>query len=657
MDNTLEDRLTCLNGKILNALQTGEVILLHPTVKSMRFAEILAGKYCYTQGQGVYNAVRSTEIITRQIEIMILQGVLDSVNYRDIRKDWLDHITSINRVYNDEQYPDLAIAMEVAKSSFNTWRTILQNSMLDFIREMSSCFSVGVMGNKAGFHKYIDWLVCLGIIPLIRNERKLKHPKHKHCQKLSIDKKLHVSKSLSAKGFDIVNHIQDKFDGVTIMDYDSSAILYDMGKNEFRSYSLLSGKPGETVVFKKPSFINGEILFDSPLERLYTVILRTYSMRNHAKVCQLLNTIPVKVLIGKQHQEITSEKLTKMVDGDDDKTNASSSSKLINLILKMKNMDSIKSVTDIVNEYLDDTSEKIIDVNRIDASKIGFGNAIKVGDNGMTTKEAFQNTFTAHTNKILTDHINKQFINIQKMKERNMELEYKIEQLNKTVNLANMKLFDAEESKFNITESNFETMPVVDGLRKVEPLDFEIIDVSKQMDDSSTVYNSFLSRYIPPYREEESELFQIWEQEIIRSFKMIRMTNNQGQEMALMYSNSSIDMIMEPYFSKILETDKIGYLIANRDAYESTEELFKSVFKRSRLATYLSDIFERYLARIKSKYERSNSRDDQYSNSKIHPRVLPYEKKEKRDDLIFRGGNEWGHGGQRWQGFPKENVF
>lgn len=66
------------------------------------------------------------------------------------------------------------------------------------------------------------------------------------------------------------------------------------------------------------------------------------------------------------------------------------------------------------------------------------------------------------------------------------------------------------------------------------------------------------------------------------------------------YSNSSISLILAPYFFSILKVRRLGFLITHQEVYRSEEELCASIFKKTRLEVYLTELLTLFTANVKA---------------------------------------------------------
>lgn len=122
-------------------------VKVHPTPGTMLFREILHGQLGYTEGQGVYNVVRSSEATTRQLQAAIFHALLNATTYRDLEADWLCHVAArglqpqrLVRRYRNAREADIA---GVAERVFDTWRNTLRTTLLDFAHGLVACFAPG----------------------------------------------------------------------------------------------------------------------------------------------------------------------------------------------------------------------------------------------------------------------------------------------------------------------------------------------------------------------------------------------------------------------------------------------------------------------------------------------------------------------------------
>lgn len=650
-ESMITDKLQCGLHDICDGIC--DWVRIHPTERTCLFKKILLGELGYTDGQGVYNSVRSTEAAIRQIQATILANTLDAVRYEDLRGDWETHVKTrgLDARHIAKRYGEYseAEAVRVAEQIFSTWKQTLQTALIDLIRGVNACFSSTEPDGTASFSKYIDWICCLGMVPLIRNE---------HCKSSSFRRHLHdtagclnedvgsdnvvttelcdrllVADSVLERGRQVAAELANKVDAVTILDYDRAIIFYNFKKREVFVKDSVTGQRGECMVVWQPLWKDGTVIFDSPLQRLHREVMMCHDLREHARVCQLLNTAPVKVLLGRKPEEergiVGAQKaVEKALGAQEDAAAGSAASRLVKLIINLKGMRHVGDITDTVRAYLDETAGHLLDDTSVDTSQAGFGKAFGRGNQAnasgqfettgaVRVHEAFRTSVINSINGLLESYVNNLFKTIEGLKETNGELASRLRTSEENLAKARMAAIDSatNSSGNSLQIGGIETMPRGLPVMSDTPgtittfirdLGHEVIDLSGRMGDDAYVANSFQSRYIPSYADELRRLSSLWEQELVRCFKMNRTTNNQGQEVALSYSNSAITLLVAPYFFSVLRVRRLGFVVTNQEAYRSEEELCVSILKKTRLETYLADLFALFVADVKREIAISN---------------------------------------------------
>nr|UGX62104.1 capsid portal protein [Felid alphaherpesvirus 1] len=590
--------------------------LIHPTPKTMIFKEILMGNFGYTEGQGVYNAVRSTEAVIRQIQATILTNTLNAAKYDDLMRDWRAHLdergvsaTSIATIYGNHGEAE---AVRVAEQLFNTWYKTLHMSLLDFLRGIAACFSASESNGTASFAKYVDWIVCLGMVPLQRlpmrppqrgNDIGRSHQSIGCVDERYLSMRLHVAHNILREGVASLTELTTCAHGVSIMDYDRVHLFYNYKRREVRAVDPVTGIEGECLVLWQPIWYDGVVLFDSPLQRLHSEVLNCHTLREHARLCQILNTSPVKVLIGKRSEEErgawASKAVDKILSDGGEAAAGSSAARLVKLIVNMKGMRHIGDITETVRSYLDETNNHILNGPQVDTSQPGFGQTTKRGSSvqgAQPVQDAFRTSVLNSINGMLEGYINNLFKTIEGLKADKNGLLDRLQSTERELKNVSERALRATQAAVDVQRSGYAATPSM----AIGEFAHEVIDVSGSMGEDSYVANSFQARYIPPYSADLDRLSRLWDQELVRCFKMNRTANNQGQEMSVSYSNSSISLILAPYFFSILKVRRLGFLITHQEVYRSEEELCASIFKKTRLEVYLTELLTLFTANVKA---------------------------------------------------------
>ncbi|AEM64065.1 DNA packaging capsid portal protein [Suid alphaherpesvirus 1] len=583
-----------------NLLGAPSRILIHPTPRTMVFKEILMGNLGYTEGQGIYNSVRSTEAAVRQIQSTLLTRTLNAARYEDVARDWMAHLRArglgaeaLARRFGDE-------APAVAERLFDTWYRTLQMALLDFVRGIAACFSASESNGTASFAKYIDWIVCLGVVPVRRARPGGKRRRERCVDEHDLAGHLRVAGSVLGQGLDEVAELAEAMRGVTIMDYDRVQLYYEPRHRRVLARDALTGERGECLVLWQPLWRDGELLFDSPAQRVHGEVLACHALREHARLCQLLNTAPVKVLVGRKPAEGHPAGAVEKMLGEDPA--GSAAARLVRLIVNMKGMRHIGDITETVRSYLDETGARILD--SVDTSQPGFGHH---GAGAQPVQDAFRTSVVNSINGMLEGYVNNLFKTIESLKADNGGLREQVREREQEVRRLREQALRAAQAGADGTGAAGPAGGRAPGAADGQPprdLGHEVIDITRAMGDDAYVANSFQSRYVPPYESDVERLSRLWEQELIRCFKLTRVANNQGQEVSVSYSNSSISLILAPYFFSILRVRHLGFLITSQEVYRSEEDLCGVVFKKTRLEAYLTEIAALFAADVRRATER-----------------------------------------------------
>ncbi|QFU14596.1 capsid portal protein [Psittacid alphaherpesvirus 5] len=603
--------------------------VIHPTTKTLEFREILLGGVGYYEGQGLYNAVRNTEVVTRQIQVSTLREILDGCRFEDIISDWSSHLNSrgydvinIARRYGQ----NITDALKIAERLIDTWICVLQRTLSDLARDIAACCTSGSLGKCTSYTCYIDWLTCLGIVPVRRGVVKMEHNVNvtKHNEFLKSDSlhkwygladRLRLSGSMFKRGADFIAYLSSRLESVEIMPYDRTVLVMDIETRVIRSYDMFSGVRGDCIIFGEPMLTSEGPIFDAVMQRLYLSSMRAYATREHAKLCQLANTTPLHILLARREKsDDDSAVLDKLIDRVIGKSTESSSEnatgRLIKLMVNMKSMRNVGDVSDAVDAYLKENTNNILGgVRSLDPSRAGFGRGRLAENNsgGDTLADSFRAAVVTNINNVLEGHVSNLLKAVEDLRAANIDLVNKNTALNRQIDKVRMASINARDSNNDTANTRkakqFQKhLSTIDPFQALETLSQNVtrnvVDLTPDMRENTYVANSFQSRYIPPYLEEEDRLSKLWEQEIMRSFKLQRATTNQGQELTVLYSDSSISLITGPYFTRVLLADRIGFLISRQDVYKSEEELCVDLFRKSRISTYLDDLRTTFLTDV-----------------------------------------------------------
>ncbi|ARS01792.1 capsid portal protein [Macacine alphaherpesvirus 3] len=588
-------------------------VQVHPTPTTMLFREALLGELGYTEGQGVYNVVRSSEAVTRQLQAAVFGALLNAAAHRDLESDWRRHVAArrleperLVRRYGGAPDGDVAA---VAERVFDTWRAALRASLLDFARGLADCFSQGGPGGPVGFSRYIDWLMCLGLVPVMRRPREgeVTQRLEAFLDGHALPRDLETVAGAVDRAAPGLRDLARAFDSARIADYDRVCLFYHPRRAEWRVRDPAGGQRGECVVLWPPLWTGDRLIFDSPMQRLSHEIVACRALREHARVCRLRNAASVKVLLGRKNDgdrgAAGAARAVSRALGEDDASKAgSAASRLVRLIINMKGMRHIGDINDTVRAYLDEAGGHLMDSAAVDPALPGFGRAAGAGRAGdpaaprqQQLRQAFQTSVVNNINGMLEGYINNLFGTIERLRETNTDLATQLRDRDVELRRARLGALDREQRAADLGGAPGEGAGGPDDLRT----DYDIIDVSKAMDDDTYVANSFQHQYVPSYAQDLERLSRLWEHELLRCFKISRHTNNQGRETAIFYSSGAIALFVAPYFASVLRAPGMGALITGPNGVLGEEELWEAIFKKTRVQTYLTDLAALFVADVR----------------------------------------------------------
>ncbi|ARS02017.1 capsid portal protein [Macacine alphaherpesvirus 1] len=590
-------------------------VQVHPTPTTMLFREALLGELGYTEGQGVYNVVRSSEAVTRQLQAAVFGALLNAAAHRDLEADWRRHVAArrleperLVRRYGGAPDGDVAA---VAERVYDTWRAALRASLLDFARGLADCFAQGGPGGPVGFSRYIDWLMCLGLVPVMRRPREgeVTQRLEAFLSDHALPRDLATVAGAVERAAPGLRELARAFDSARIADYDRVCLFYHPRRGEWRVRDPAGAQRGECVVLWPPLWTGDRLLFDSPMQRLSREIVACRALREHARVCRLRNAASVKVLLGRKNDgdrgAAGAARAVSRALGEDDASKAgSAASRLVRLIINMKGMRHIGDINDTVRAYLDEAGGHLIDSAAVDPALPGFGRATgrpaaggadPAAPRQQQLRQAFQTSVVNNINGMLEGYINNLFGTIERLRETNTDLATQLRDRDIELRRARLGALDRQQRAADPGRAPEAEPAGQDDLRT----DYDIIDVSKAMDDDTYVANSFQHQYVPSYAQDLERLSRLWEHELLRCFKISRHTNNQGRETAIFYSSGAIALFVAPYFASVLRAPAMGALITGPNGVLGEEELWEAIFKKTRVQTYLTDLAALFVADVR----------------------------------------------------------
>ncbi|AAT00049.1 JM72 [macacine gammaherpesvirus 11] len=548
----------------------GSTCLVHPTELSISLFEILQGKYAYVRGQTLHSSLRNPGIFGRQLFIHLYKTALGSCTYDNVLKDWTNFETTLKTRWRGVEH----LTPEFKRSTFESWartvRLTVDQLLLNTINQVLHTRTV------LSYERYVDWVVALGLVPIVRRapDGETIARIQAHCQQM---RKTHASGDVTIsrivdKLAQEITAIMTDVTSIYIPDYAEVSVEFNGDKAAY--LGTYRQKDITVEVVSRPIIYNGRVSFDSPLYRLFTAIMTCHRTAEHAKLCQLLNTAPLKALVGSTCNDMYKDILARL-EQSSQKTDPKR--ELLNLLIKLAENKTVSGITDVVEDFVTDVSQNIVDKNKL------FGTGTESTTQGLR-KQVSNTVF-----KCLTNQINEQFDTISNLEKERDDYVKKIQCI-ETQLLQSLPEGGRPRHDINILTQN--TLQALSGLR--DPT----INLSEcHIPKGSSVVNSFFSQYVPPFMEMLRELTSLWEGEMFQTYNLTPVVDNQGQRTSIAYSQDTVSILLGPFtyiIAKLTHMDLINHSLISLSLHDIADQLYVD----SRLFVYINDIGHKYCEQI-----------------------------------------------------------
>ena len=375
----------------MNSGAGGGIVSVHPSATSVDLFSILSGKYAYVHGQTMYSSLRNPSIFSRQLFMHFYNAALNSCTYDNVLADWHTYLSLLL-----QRWPRADVtSASFKRTTFAAWARSLQMSVQGLL--LRSLYTICHTRIALTYERFVDWAVTLGLVPVtpLRADASVLRNMQDSLDGAYLDQGAkgstltHVYLGLKRE----INKIMEPLLATYIPDYSEAAIFYNPDLGAFQGTA--NNKPIKVVVITRPIVLGPSLVFDTPLQRLHQNILSCYRTAEHAKVCQLLNTHPVKSLIASSTNNIYKDILNHL-EQSSKKTDPRR--EMLKLLVKLAENKTISGVQDIVDEFITDVSQQVVDKNKL------FG-AAAPSNTATGLKKQVSNTVF----KCLTNQINEQF--------------------------------------------------------------------------------------------------------------------------------------------------------------------------------------------------------------------------------------------------------
>ncbi|AZB49213.1 UL6 [Phascolarctid gammaherpesvirus 1] len=538
-----------------------EAILIHPSALSRSLFEILQGKVAYVKGQTLYASLRNPAVLTRQLFVHLYQTALAECNYTALLEEWKRHSAQMAMRWPSATKDDGA---EV--QSFQSWAQTVRLAVDKLI--LHNIYHAIHVKFSATYERYVDWMVTTGLIPVVSRspDKDFISQVLSNIDDLTVESgPSHALLSGLLLAFKSeIHEMLTKLTSVYIPDSTEVEIVYD---NEM-FVAMYRGHRHKVVVIRAPVIgQSGTVTFDGPLQRLHANIISCQKTTEHAKVCQLLHTAPLKAIVGDANS-ITYKDILEHIDKNSQRGDPKK--EMFKLLVKLSENKTVSGVTDIVEDFVSDVSNVVIDKNKL------FGNPDGSVVSGLK-KRVNQSVL-----KCLSNQVNDQFETIRGLEQERETYLKKINSMEEQISRYRLMESGASNVEVDVTQS--------DPLQVMSKLYSAGLHVAKaRISKEDMVLNSFMSQYIPPYRETIKDLCDLWESEIIHSYRMEPVMDNQGQRLYVRYTQDTITNVLGPFIYIIMKLESVE-LIPHDHSDLNISDIVDRLFAVSRLKVYIDDI-------------------------------------------------------------------
>lgn len=511
---------------------------------------------------------------------------MSSCSYDDVVDDWTMFESSMRKKWSKHHH----LAESYKTSTFQSWATTMYMALEKHV--LNHIYQVLHSSNTSIYERYIDWVITTGLVPIVKqkpNQKLISHinEQFQNMQQLFSQNEKTIAGIVRGLHQEILNVVMS-LTSTYIPDFSEVCIYFEKRTNLF--YGTFNEKKITVEPITRPVFFKNSVVFDSSVQRLFHNIMACHRTTEHAKLCQLLNTAPFKVISGPStgvsYKDIMNH-LEESAHKNDPKKD------LLCLLMKLSENKTVSGVTDVVEEFITDVSQNVVDKNKL------------YGSYTETTTQGLRRQVSDTVFKCLTKQINEQFDSIRGLeKEREMYLkqlqllESQLSKSNKEESISspdNLLISDTAKSLQNLKQSSLVT---------------STIDIPK----GNTVMNSLISQYTPPFREIIKDLTALWENEIFQTFRLAPVVDNQGHRLYVRYTQDTISALVGPFTYTILKFSQMD-LINEQYASMGLQDIGHHLYSGSRLSVYIKDVGTKYFPEI---YSQDGGRSSEGKNVWSH---------------------------------------
>lgn len=544
--------------------------MIFPSDRAVQYIEILHGRFGFFKGQTIHEILRDSTVIQKQIFYGICKVLLNNVTIHQINEEWKRHTKTFPFRGHKISFGEYVTVW------FRAIKQVILESILQFVREIVQ------MVDDNRYAMFIDWLCTVGVVPFER--KKDTDGDRSRVNTIFRNNASRLVYEITKNKMAFLQQVITRLDTVSIPEF-AQVSMYKR-RRDGRIESLRLTDTLNTYVYSEPIALNHRLLFTTPLAHLYTEIIKYDGLRRHQKMCQLLNTFPIKAVTTTK-SEVSSKKIMDLIEKEEKNTDAKKT--LMKFLLNLSDSKSKIGIQDSVESFLQDITPSVIDQSKLLPA---HGIVPKKGSDS-DIREAFKKQVI----KCMEEQIQTQMSEIETLKLANKTFESKIKELRSVIDRY------GQSPQHDITlDQDLDSVSLATALNKVQSIPFHTVDI----DDGRAVANSFLSQFIPNTDHSQKQLDNLWELEYMRSFKLRKNVNNQGQEESISFSNSTVELIVLPFVFKVLGLPNMD-AIPEEFLSLSFGEIITTLYENSRTKHYLRLLYNRELSRELSTYPLPDS--------------------------------------------------
>lgn len=547
---------------------------LFPTESSLDLFSMINGTAGACVGQTIHQVLRDPSVFRKQIFYTMFRFILNGVNIADLSSAWTTHRQRF--VHTDDE--------RVLVEQFEIWSNALKHTLIETTSAALQKL-IYAYGGDDRYCRYVDWIASVGVVPIVEVQT-LERMRAVEAAQRSFTTELVACqildrlddarlKTLRACVRSLMTREIPNVPDVRIHRLKSNGrIECFSGKKRLRRY-----------IYAEPLMLEEDCpVLTTPLARIRYERKRHHELRTHRKVCQLLNTNPVKVVTSSRH-ELNTRRIVELMEKRDRNVDAKTS--IVKFLLNVSDSKSKIGLEDSIESFLQDLTPSV-DQSRLMPSRAPIPSS--AATSGSSGTHDIRELFRRQVIRCLEDQIQDHVEEIESLKLLNKTWESKTRELRDA-----LERYETEGRRASRwpPSSDLQTLDTLNALRRVQTVPTNPVSV----DDNRVVANSFFSQFVPDDRDSDDRLSRLWENEYFRCFRLRKNITNQGTEESTSYSNYTVERVLLPFLTSVLEFPLLDP-IPEEYLFLSLSELATVVYETGKLQKYTDFIRYREIIRL-----------------------------------------------------------